>query len=111
MTDAHFKPGRALFPDVEDKELKVMPVLENDESSFDEDYEPKPILEDDSPIRASWVYTTRIDGEPGSGFGRTHRSQDKMDDNIAARAWHHEQRKAMETRGETLQAAARRAET
>ena len=41
MTDAHYKPGRALSPDADDEDMVVQQALSNDESSFDEDYVPK----------------------------------------------------------------------
>ena len=41
MTDADFKPGRALFPDDVDEDMNVVDVMSNDEPSFGEDYVPK----------------------------------------------------------------------
>lgn len=111
MTDAHFKPGRALFPDEDDQEMVNPPIIPDEESSFDEDYVPKPTPDPASLFEAFGIEPKESMAGQKIDLKDPVIKKDTMDGEIAKRAQWATELKAQKARARTLEEVAKRAET
>ena len=101
-----------MFPEEDDQEMVVNPpIIPEEESSFDEDYIPKPTV-DESTLFESLGFVPKASlSSKKIDLKDLVMEKDEIDDRIEKRAEWHRNLKAEKARARTLEEAAKRAET